>query len=138
MKKTFAATTFAVAVSAAAALAQDAARAPRVAVIDMARVSAESQLGKSYAAQLEKLQNDINAEATKKLVGAGLGFSVVSEVAAKADARAGALSLIALRPALHRKIGIIRRRDRAPRPALQAFMTALESAARRVRSGTNP
>jgi outer membrane protein len=66
MKKTFAATTFAVAVSAAAALAQDAARAPRVAVIDMARVSAESQLGKSYAAQLEKLQNDINAEATKK------------------------------------------------------------------------
>ena len=45
---------------------QDAARAPRVAVIDMARVSAESQLGKSYAAQLEKLQNDINAEATKK------------------------------------------------------------------------
>ncbi len=66
MKKTFAATTFAVAVSAAAALAQDAARAPRVAVIDMARVSAESQLGKSYAAQLEKLQTEINAEATKK------------------------------------------------------------------------
>ena len=32
----------------------------------MARVSAESLLGKSYAAQLEKLQNDISAEATKK------------------------------------------------------------------------
>lgn len=79
-----------------------------------------------------------NAEATKKLVGAGLGFSVVSEVAAKAEARTGSLSLIPLRPALHRKIGIIRRRDRAPRPALQAFMTALESAARRVRIGTNP
>ena len=79
-----------------------------------------------------------NAEATKKLVGAGLGFSVVSEVAAKAEARAGSLSLIPLRPALDRKIGIIRRRDRAPRPALQAFMTALESAVRRVRTGTNP
>ncbi|HKQ61687.1 MAG TPA: LysR family transcriptional regulator [Candidatus Polarisedimenticolaceae bacterium] len=79
-----------------------------------------------------------NAEATKKLVGAGLGFSVVSEVAVKAEARTGALSVIPLRPALHRKIGIIRRRDRAPRPALQAFMTALESAARRVRGGTNP
>lgn len=79
-----------------------------------------------------------NAEATKKLVGAGLGFSVVSEVAVKAESRAGGLSLIPLRPALHRKIGIIRRRDRAPRPALQAFMTALESAARRVRGGTNP
>jgi outer membrane protein len=35
-------------------------------VIDMARVSAESLLGKSYASQLEKLQTDINAEATKK------------------------------------------------------------------------
>jgi DNA-binding transcriptional LysR family regulator len=79
-----------------------------------------------------------NAEATKKLVGAGLGFSVVSEIAAKAEAKTGALSLIPLRPALHRKIGIIRRRDGAPRPALQAFMTALESAARRVHTGTNP
>jgi outer membrane protein len=49
------------------ALAQDTPpRAPRIAVIDMARVSSESQLGKGYAAQLEKLQNDINAEAQKK------------------------------------------------------------------------
>jgi DNA-binding transcriptional LysR family regulator len=79
-----------------------------------------------------------NAEATKKLVGAGLGLSVVSEIAAKADARAGALSLIPLRPALHRRIGIVRRRERSPRPALLAFMTALESAAKRVRGGANP
>jgi Skp family chaperone for outer membrane proteins len=35
-------------------------------VIDMARISAESLLGKSYASQLEKLQTDINAEATRK------------------------------------------------------------------------
>jgi DNA-binding transcriptional LysR family regulator len=79
-----------------------------------------------------------NAEATKKLVGAGLGLSVVSEIAVKADARAGALNLIPLRPALHRRIGIIRRRERSPRPALLAFMTALESAAKRVRGGANP
>jgi DNA-binding transcriptional LysR family regulator len=79
-----------------------------------------------------------NAEATKKLVGAGLGLSVVSEVAAKAEARAGALNLIPLRPALYRRIGIVRRRDRAPRPALLAFMTALENAAKRVRGGANP
>jgi DNA-binding transcriptional LysR family regulator len=79
-----------------------------------------------------------NAEATKKLVGAGLGLSVVSEIAVKADARAGALSLIPLRPALHRRIGIVRRRDRSPRPALLAFMTVLESAAKRVRGGANP
>jgi outer membrane protein len=65
MKQTFAIFTAALA-AAAASPAQDAARAPRVAVIDMARVSAESTLGKGYAAQLEKLQTDINAEATRK------------------------------------------------------------------------
>jgi outer membrane protein len=65
MKQTFIVLAAAL-VAAAPALAQDAARSPRVAVIDMARVSAESQLGKSYAAQLEKLQTEINAEATKK------------------------------------------------------------------------
>jgi DNA-binding transcriptional LysR family regulator len=79
-----------------------------------------------------------NAEATKKLVGAGLALSVVSEIAVKADARAGALNLIPLRPALHRRIGIVRRRERSLRPALLAFMTALESAAKRVRGGANP
>jgi outer membrane protein len=67
MKKTFVAGLLvALAAAGVAATAQEAAKAPRVAVIDMARVSAESLLGKSYAAQLEKLQNDINAEATKK------------------------------------------------------------------------
>jgi len=79
-----------------------------------------------------------NAEATKKLVSAGLGLSIVSEIAVKADVKAGALSLIPLRPALHRRIGIVRRRDRAPRPALLALLEALESAAKRARGGTNP
>ena len=67
MNKTFAVLAGAL-LAAAAARAQEpaAARSPRVAVIDMARVSAESLLGKSYAAQLEKLQTEINAEATKK------------------------------------------------------------------------
>jgi outer membrane protein len=67
MKKTFATGLLVALCVPGAALAQEAtARSPRVAVIDMARVSAESLLGKSYAAQLEKLQTDINAEATKK------------------------------------------------------------------------
>jgi len=79
-----------------------------------------------------------NAEATKKLVGAGLGLSVVSEVAVRADARAGTLSLIPLRPALHRRIGIVRRRDRWPRPALAAFLTELERAAKHARGGVHP
>lgn len=60
------------AASAGAAFAQDAAapaaapRAPRVAVIDMARVSAETLLGKGYAAQLDGLKSEIDAEGTKK------------------------------------------------------------------------
>ena len=50
-------------------LAQEAAppaKAPRIAVIDMARVSSESLLGKGYASQLEALKNEIDAEGTKK------------------------------------------------------------------------
>ncbi len=66
MKKPFVAVLCGALVSAGAAFAQEAARAPKIAVIDMARVSAESLLGKSFASQLEKLQNDINAEATRK------------------------------------------------------------------------
>ena len=55
MKKTFAAGLLVALAAAGTALAQEATpRAPRVAVIDMARVSAESLLGKGYAAQLEK------------------------------------------------------------------------------------
>ena len=41
-------------------------RTPRIAVIDMARVSSESLLGKSYASQLENLKNEIDSEGTKK------------------------------------------------------------------------
>jgi Skp family chaperone for outer membrane proteins len=38
----------------------------KVAVIDMQRISSESLMGKGYASQLESLQNEINAEGTKK------------------------------------------------------------------------
>jgi Skp family chaperone for outer membrane proteins len=68
MKKTFLATLLLALAAATLAVAQEAG-APRVAkigVIDMARVSAESKLGKAYAAQLEKLQSDINAAAQAK------------------------------------------------------------------------
>lgn len=54
---------------AAAALAQEpagAARTPKIAVIDLVRISGESQLGKSYATQIEKLENEIKAEGAKK------------------------------------------------------------------------
>jgi Skp family chaperone for outer membrane proteins len=65
MKKTFVAGLLVALAAAGLATAQEA-KSPRVGVIDMARVSAESLLGKTYAGQLEKLQNDISAEATKK------------------------------------------------------------------------
>lgn len=46
--------------------AAPAARNPRIAVIDMNRVSAESLLGKGYAQQIEALENEIKSEQTKK------------------------------------------------------------------------
>jgi Skp family chaperone for outer membrane proteins len=39
---------------------------PKIAVIDMARISSESLLGKGYAQQLEALRNEIEAEQRKK------------------------------------------------------------------------
>ncbi len=68
MKKTFLVTLVLALAVAGLAVAQEAGapRSAKIAVIDMARVSAESQLGKSYAAQLEKLQVEINTAAQAK------------------------------------------------------------------------
>jgi Skp family chaperone for outer membrane proteins len=56
--------------AATASLAQEAAKpeakSPRFAMIDMGEVSNKSLIGKGYAAQLETLRNEIEAEATKK------------------------------------------------------------------------
>ncbi len=65
MKKTFATGLLLALIAAGTAFAQEP-RPPRIAVIDMARVSAESALGKTYAAQLEKLNTDIQAAMTQK------------------------------------------------------------------------
>ena len=42
------------------------ARAPRIAVIDMALISGQSALGKAYATKIEALEKQIQAEGTKK------------------------------------------------------------------------
>jgi Skp family chaperone for outer membrane proteins len=42
------------------------ARAPRIAVIDMALISGQSALGKAYASKIEALEKQIQAEGTKK------------------------------------------------------------------------
>jgi Skp family chaperone for outer membrane proteins len=68
MRKTFLAAAVACAV-AASTLAQEpagAVRNPKIAVIDLGRISSESALGKSYASQIEKLENEIKAEGAKK------------------------------------------------------------------------
>ena len=66
MRKTFLAASLLCAVAAAAQAQEPAARSPRIAVVDLARISSESTLGKSYAAQIEKLENDIKAEGARK------------------------------------------------------------------------
>lgn len=68
-----------------------------------------------------------NAEAIKKLVGAGLGLSLASSMAVAAEAKAGALAVIPLSPPLARRLGVVRRRDKPLIPALRVVLTALES-----------
>lgn len=93
MKKTFVAGLLVALAAPGMARAQEAsARAPRVGVVDMARVSAESLLGKSYAAQLEKLQNDINAEATKKQTELGKLDAAIKTLQDELEKQASVLS----------------------------------------------
>src|SRR5262249_34311497 len=67
-----------------------------------------------------------NTEAIKKLVEAGLGLSVTSWFSVKADVRSRLLHAIRLQPALVRKLGVVRRRDKPTTPALHAFLTGLD------------
>jgi outer membrane protein len=77
MKKTFVVAPLLLCASAAALLAQAPAApatgaprgpigTPKIAVIDMQQISAESTLGKSYATKIEGLENDIKSEGTRK------------------------------------------------------------------------
>jgi DNA-binding transcriptional LysR family regulator len=70
-----------------------------------------------------------NAEAIKRLVAAGLGVSIVSAVAVRAETRAGTLIARPLAPPLRRRLAVVRRRDRPPSPALDAVLAALDRAA---------
>jgi len=67
-----------------------------------------------------------NTEAIKKLVESGLGLSVTSWFAAKADVRARRLSAARLEPPLFRQIGIVLRRDKPRTPVLDAFLATLD------------
>ena len=67
-----------------------------------------------------------NTEAIKKLVEAGLGLSVTSLFSVRAEIRSRLLTALRLEPALVRKIGVVRRRDKPATPALSAFHEGLE------------
>jgi DNA-binding transcriptional LysR family regulator len=68
-----------------------------------------------------------NTEAMKKFVEAGLGLSVTSHFAVKADVAARRLVALPLEPALHRQIGLVRRRDKPLTPPLTALLGALDA-----------
>jgi len=70
-----------------------------------------------------------NEEAIKKLVGAGLGVSVSPAMAVRDEVRSGALSMRPLSPALVRRLGLVRRRDKPDTPALRMFLTAVTALA---------
>jgi DNA-binding transcriptional LysR family regulator len=67
-----------------------------------------------------------NTEAIKKLVQAGLGWSVTSWFSAKSEARSRRLAAIRLDPPLYRPIGLVYRRDKTRTPSLEAFLAAVE------------
>ncbi|MFQ5935402.1 MAG: LysR family transcriptional regulator [Acidiferrobacterales bacterium] len=68
-----------------------------------------------------------SAEATKKLVGAGLGLSLISKMAVENECRAGELLEIAIQPRLTRQLGTIHRRDK---PMTDPFQIVLSAVAR--------
>jgi DNA-binding transcriptional LysR family regulator len=74
-----------------------------------------------------------NEEAIKKLVGAGLGLSISSEIAARAEVQAGNLVALRLDPPLSRRLGVVRRRDKPMTPGLAAFLEAVEEFRRTLR-----
>jgi DNA-binding transcriptional LysR family regulator len=52
-----------------------------------------------------------SAEATKKLVGAGLGLSLISRIAVANESRTGELVQIPIKPSLNRQLALIYRRE---------------------------
>ena len=67
-----------------------------------------------------------NTEAIKKLVEAGLGLSVTSWFAVRAEVEAGRLRAVSLDPPLLRRIGVVLRRGRPVGGPLEAFLAELE------------
>ena len=67
-----------------------------------------------------------NTEAIKKLVEAGLGWSVTSWFSVESEVRSRTVTALRLTPPLERQIGLVRRRDKPRTPALDAFLDGLD------------
>lgn len=68
-----------------------------------------------------------SAEAQVAFVRAGLGWSIVSEIAAREDAAAGRIDLFGLDPPLFRDLVLVCRSDRASRPVIAAALAVFAS-----------
>jgi DNA-binding transcriptional LysR family regulator len=66
-----------------------------------------------------------NIEAIKQLVAAGLGCGLVPRLAAGAEPDPGGVAVRSLMPKLHRRIGLVMRRDKVPDRALRKVVAAL-------------
>jgi len=71
-----------------------------------------------------------NAEAIKRLVGVGLGRSILPEISVRAEAAAGELAVRPLSPALGRTLGVVHRRDKPPEPYLDVTLAAIRRCGR--------
>ena len=70
-----------------------------------------------------------NVEAIKRMIEAGLGLSLLPEVSVRAEVSAGRLHALRLAdvPRAHRRIALVRRRDKYLSTALQAFLHLLQT-----------
>jgi DNA-binding transcriptional LysR family regulator len=66
-----------------------------------------------------------SAEAIKRLVGVGLGRSILPEVSVRAEAASGELATRPLNPALARTLALIHRRDKPAEPYLDVTLAAI-------------
>jgi DNA-binding transcriptional LysR family regulator len=66
-----------------------------------------------------------SAEAIKRLVGVGLGRSILPEISVRAEAASGELGVRRLAPALIRTLGLVQRRDKPTEPYLDVTLAAI-------------
>jgi hypothetical protein len=66
-----------------------------------------------------------SAEAIKRLVGVGLGRSILPEISVRAEAASGELVVRRLAPALIRTLGLVQRRDKPTEPYLDVTLAAI-------------